>query len=142
VLNLLISDVPGDDPLMIASGPTVADSSTFADALAVLEKYAIRESPAVLAHLSRGADETPKPGDPSLVRVRTSLIAAPQASLEAAATACPSRKPVTFEISHLFHSFGCYRRLSPQLSRSLHLAGRGTTVCGFSMPTVRELDTH
>lgn len=85
LVTLVISDVPGDDPAVIASGPTVADRSTFADALAVLEKYRITEPAAALDHLRRAADETPKPGDPRLAGNETVTIAAPQLSLEAAA---------------------------------------------------------
>jgi glycerate 2-kinase len=85
VVTLTISDVPGDDPAVIASGPTVPDRTTFADALAVLEKYRITEPLPVVAHLRAARDETPKPGDPRLARCEIHLIAAPQASLEAAA---------------------------------------------------------
>jgi glycerate 2-kinase len=85
LVALLISDVPGDDPSVIASGPTVPDPTTFADALAILRKYHIEEPPAVIAHLQRGADETPKPGDPRLARAEVVMIATPQRSLEAAA---------------------------------------------------------
>jgi hydroxypyruvate reductase len=85
VVTLLISDVPGDDPADIASGPTVADKSTFADARAVLSKYGISEPRSVIAHLERAADETPKPGSPQLANTTTILIATPQLSLEAAA---------------------------------------------------------
>ena len=85
VVTLTISDVPGDDPAVIASGPTVPDRTTFADALAVLEKYAIREPVAALDHVRAARDETPKPSDPRLVGAQTHLIAAPQESLEAAA---------------------------------------------------------
>ena len=60
VVSLLISDVPGDDPAVIGSGPTVFDPTTFADALAVLQKYGIAEPAAVIWHLERGAEETPK----------------------------------------------------------------------------------
>src|SRR4051794_931020 len=84
-VTLVISDVPGDDPALIASGPTVADPSTFADALAVLQKYEITEPQSAIDHLTRAADETPKPGDPRLTKARTVMIAAPQLSLEAAA---------------------------------------------------------
>jgi glycerate 2-kinase len=87
VVTLLISDVPGDDPSVIASGPTVPDPTTCADALAILQKYAIAEPAAALEHLRRGQDETPKPGDPRLARAETILVGAPQASLEAAAGA-------------------------------------------------------
>ena len=85
VVTLLISDVPGDDPSVIASGPTVADPTTCADALAILQKYSIAEPAAALDHLRRGHDETPKPGDPRLAGAQTILIGTPQASLEAAA---------------------------------------------------------
>jgi hydroxypyruvate reductase len=85
VASLLISDVPGDDPAVIASGPTVADPSTYVDALAVLEKYAIEAPDAVMAHLRQGADETPKPGDPRLRRAEWALVATPQDALAAAA---------------------------------------------------------
>jgi len=85
VVTLMISDVPNDEPSVIASGPTVADPTTAADALAILEKYRIGGPPSVLAHLRRGGDETPKPGDPRLARVENRIIAAPQQSLEAAA---------------------------------------------------------
>ncbi len=82
---LLISDVPGDDPAVIASGPTVADPTTFADALAILEKYGIREPAAVIRHLRAAREETPKPGDPRLSRTENVIVARPQRSLEAAA---------------------------------------------------------
>ena len=85
VVTLLISDVPGDDPSVIASGPTVADPTTCADALAILDKYNLREPAAAYEHIKRGHDETPKPGDPRLARAVTRMIATPQASLEAAA---------------------------------------------------------
>ena len=85
VLALLISDVPGDDPATVASGPTVADPTTFAEARAILAKYGIAEPRAVIDHLEHGADETPKPGDPRLAHVRTVTVATPQMSLEAAA---------------------------------------------------------
>src|SRR5215475_6326588 len=60
VVTLMISDVPGDDPSVIASGPTVPDATTFADALAVLEKYRVAEPAAALAHIRAARDETPK----------------------------------------------------------------------------------
>lgn len=87
VVSLLISDVPGDDPAAIASGPTVADPTTFADARAIVHKYAIDLPAAVRAHLERAEDETPKPDDPRLSHCETRIIAAPQRSLEAAAEA-------------------------------------------------------
>ncbi len=85
VVTLLISDVPGDDPGVIASGPTLPDPTTCADALAVLAKYAIDVSPGVRAHLESGAGETPKPGHPAFARNSVHVIATAQHALEAAA---------------------------------------------------------
>jgi hydroxypyruvate reductase len=85
VVSLMISDVPGDDPSVIASGPTVADPSTRADALAVIRKYGLATSEAVLRHLDSPDCETPKPGDPRLAAVESHIIGTPQAALDAAA---------------------------------------------------------
>ena len=85
VLTLLISDVPGDDPIDIASGPTVADPTTCADALAIVARYRITVPPAVRHLLESGAGETIKPGDPRLQGIQTRMITAPQIALEAAA---------------------------------------------------------
>jgi hydroxypyruvate reductase len=87
VVTLTISDVPGDDPSTIASGPTVADATTCADALAILNRYKIDVPAAVLDGLKLGQLETPKPGDPTFVGHALHLIATPQQSLEAAAKA-------------------------------------------------------
>ncbi len=95
VLSWLISDVPNDDPGVIGSGPTVADKTTFADALTVLAKYRIDPPAAVLRHLQEGAagriEETPKPGDPRLATVETIMVATPRRSLEAAAAVARER---------------------------------------------------
>jgi hydroxypyruvate reductase len=85
LVSLLISDVPGDDPLDIASGPMVADPTTCADALAVLARYRIEPPEAVLNILRSGEGESVKPGDPRLVRAETRLITTPMMALEAAA---------------------------------------------------------
>jgi hydroxypyruvate reductase len=85
VLTLLISDVPGDDPIDIASGPTVADPSTCADALAILQRYKVDVPRAVWEVLERGSGESVKPGDPRLARGEVRMITAPQIALEAAA---------------------------------------------------------
>lgn len=85
VLSLLISDVPGDDPADIASGPTVADASTCADALGIIRRYGIDLPPAAREILESGSGETVKPGDPRLAGIETKLIATPQMALEAAA---------------------------------------------------------
>ena len=87
VVTLTISDVPGDDPSIIASGPTVPDATTCADALAILDRYRIVVPPAVVALLEQGVLETPKPGDPAFAGHLVHLIATPQQSLEAAAAA-------------------------------------------------------
>jgi hydroxypyruvate reductase len=85
MLTLLISDVPGDDPSVIASGPTVPDASTCADALAICRRYGIELPAAAREGLASGAFETPKPGDACFSGHEWKLIATPQASLEAAA---------------------------------------------------------
>ena len=85
VVTLAISDVPGDDPIDIASGPTVADPTTREDALAVLARFRISAPPAVTETLRDTAAESVKPGDPRLARASYQLIATPQMALEAAA---------------------------------------------------------
>ncbi len=100
VVTYVISDVPGDDPSTIASGPTVPDPTTFAEALAILERYGIAEPVAVVRHLRAGvagngsaADggapidvtETPKPGDPAFARDEVVVLATARAAVDAAA---------------------------------------------------------
>ena len=85
VLTLLISDVPGDRPIDIASGPTVADPTTSADALGILRRYGIDLPEPVRELLESGRGESVKPGDPRLARAAVRIIAAPQMALEAAA---------------------------------------------------------
>jgi hydroxypyruvate reductase len=85
VLTLAISDVPGDDPAVIASGPTVADPTTAVDALKVLDFHAIAIPDALRARLATGELETPKPGDPRLTKSEFRLVASPRQMLEAAA---------------------------------------------------------
>lgn len=87
VVTLTISDVPGDDPSIIASGPTVPDASTCADALAILDRYQISVPDSVRAALEDGSLETPKPGDPRFAGHEVHMIATPQQSLDAAAAA-------------------------------------------------------
>jgi hydroxypyruvate reductase len=91
VLTLAISDVPGDDPATIGSGPTVPDPTTLADARAVLQRFAIQPAPSIAAHLARAESESVKPGDPRLARAEFRLVASPQASLEAAAALARKR---------------------------------------------------
>jgi len=87
VVTLTISDVPGDDPSVIASGPTVPDATTCADALAILARYRIDIPASVRAALQAGALETPKPGDAVFAGHAVHMTATPQQSLEAAAEA-------------------------------------------------------
>jgi glycerate-2-kinase len=93
--TLVLSDVAGDDLASIASGPTVPDPTTYADALAVLARYHVTAPPAVDAHLRRGAAgasaETPKPGDASFARARTVLVGRNADAVAAAAVAAGTR---------------------------------------------------
>ena len=85
VVALIISDVTGDDPTHIASGPCAPDPTTYADALEILARYRVTPPGSVRKRLERGADETPKPGDPVFARVENKVIATAHGSLEAAA---------------------------------------------------------
>ena len=85
VLTLLISDVPGDDPIDIASGPTVADPTSCADALDIVRRYRLALPAAAREHLESGRGETIKPKDPRLAKAKWRMIATPQRALEAAA---------------------------------------------------------
>lgn len=89
-LTLLISDVPGDDPADIASGPTVGDPTSCADALAIIRRYGIEVPGSVLALLNSGEAETVKPGDARLAGIRTRIITNPQIALQAAAAVAQS----------------------------------------------------
>ncbi len=86
VVTLAISDVPGDDPTVIASGPTVPDPSTFEQARALVAHYRMALPAAVTVHLAEATDESPKPGDPRLGAADYRFIATPRMALEAAAT--------------------------------------------------------
>ncbi|MDF2117557.1 glycerate kinase [Roseiarcaceae bacterium H3SJ34-1] len=97
IVTLVISDVPGDDPAVVASGPTVADPTTSAEALAILRRYRIDIPPGLARMLEAGENETPKPGDPRLAQAQTIMIATPRRSLEAAAEV--ARKAGLFPVS-------------------------------------------
>ncbi len=90
VMALVVSDVTGDDPTHIASGPTAPDPSTFADAIEILARFGVEPPGAIASHLRRGAagqaPETPKPGAPAFARVDNRLIATAHGSLAAAAS--------------------------------------------------------
>ena len=85
VVTLAISDVPGDHPATIASGPTVPDPTTLSEAKQVLEKYGIQPSPGIIRHLDRVEGESPKSGDALLRNTSMRIIVTPQDALEAAA---------------------------------------------------------
>lgn len=85
VVTLAISDVPGDDPDVIGSGPTVPDPTARADARAILERFGIKAPYSIVRWLETPESETPKPNDPVFANCAFQLIATPQMSLEAAA---------------------------------------------------------
>jgi hydroxypyruvate reductase len=85
IVTLMVSDVPNDDPSVIASGPTLPDPTSFADARAVLSRYGIEPPASVREHLERAQGETPKAGDPRLAGTVSTMIAKPQDALDAAA---------------------------------------------------------
>jgi glycerate-2-kinase len=85
VVTLAISDVPGDDPAVIASGPTVPDPTTFAEARALVAHYGMQLPPAVARHLESAQEESPKPGDPRLAGAELRMIATPLMALRAMA---------------------------------------------------------
>ncbi|WP_249359275.1 glycerate kinase [Cupriavidus sp. 2SB] len=86
VCNLLLSDVPGDDPIDIASGPTVPDPTTRQEAIDILRRYGLALPEHVMRVLDSDAAETVKPGDTRLPRIDTTLIATPRMALQAAAS--------------------------------------------------------
>lgn len=85
LLTLAISDVPGDEPATVASGPTVPDPTTFAEAREALKRRGVTPPASVAAHLEAALEETPKPGDACFERAEFRMIGAPMKSLEAAA---------------------------------------------------------
>ncbi len=87
IVTLAISDVPGNSPDTIGSGPTVPDSTTLADARAAIEKYGLRPTASIEAALRDPRNETPKPGDPAFAEAEFILAAAPNDALRAAAEA-------------------------------------------------------
>lgn len=91
VVSLIVSDIPGDDPALVASGPTVADATTRADALAVVEMYSMNLPAVVMAHLASPAADAPRPDDPRFARSSVVVIASAAQSLESAAAAAQAR---------------------------------------------------
>ncbi len=121
-IALVISDVTGDDPTHIASGPCCADPSTFAEAREILDRFGVRPPAPIAAHLEAGAvgriAETPKPGDPALAHARNEVIATAHRSLAAAAAYVQARgvtpmvlgDSVTGESSEVAKVFGAIAR--------------------------------
>ena len=87
VISLVLSDIPGDNPALVASGPTLPDRATRADALAIIERYQVELPEAAIAWLKSEAAEAPRPGDPDFAGDSHFIIATAQMSLEAAAAA-------------------------------------------------------
>ena len=90
VVSLVVSDIPGDDPALVASGPTVPDATTREEALKIVEAYGIGLPTAVTAHLASPAAEAPRPDDPRFANQAVHLIASAGVSLEAAAATARS----------------------------------------------------
>src|SRR5256714_9744663 len=141
VVTLLISDVPGDAPEIIASGPTVPDPTTCADALAILARYGIALPPAAEQGLRSDQFETPKPGDPRFAGHAVHMVATPQQSLEAAAALARSAGIEAHILSdeiegesrevgkvHAALARAVARRSQPVPKPCVILAGGGTTV--------------
>lgn len=99
IVNILVSDVAGDDPAVICSGPTVPDPSTLADARRVLATYKLEAPPAVTLHLEDPDNETPKADHPCFKRVRTQIVASGQTLLQGAAVYLESQGWPTHIIS-------------------------------------------
>jgi glycerate-2-kinase len=135
---LLLSDVVGDDPATIASGPTVADPSTFADALAVLERHLAPGAvpAAVRGHLARGEPETVKPGDPAFARTHTVVVGGNRDAVAAAAAAASARgyaptalaEPLGGDAAAAGRSLAAMLRAAPRDRPVAFVAGGETTV--------------
>lgn len=132
VVNLLLSDIPGDDPVDIASGPTVADPTTCNDALEILLRYNIQLPPRALLLLTSGKAETVKPGDPRLPSIVTHVIATPRMALSAAAGVARRAGYATYVLSDAIE--GESRDVGKALAAmAIHTARQGEP---FSTPCV------
>ncbi|MFI4891037.1 MAG: glycerate kinase [Steroidobacterales bacterium] len=132
VLTLMISDVPGDRPIDIASGPTVGDPTSCADALAILQRYGVDIPSAVREVLESGRGESVKPADARLARAEWRMIAAPQMALEAAAELARAEGYATHILSDAIE--GEARDVGRVLAAiALQVAGRGQP---FTAPCV------
>lgn len=99
VVSLIVSDIPGDNPAFVASGPTVADSTTRQDALAIVENYRLELPPAMIAHLQSAAADAPRPDDPVFSRHQHHVIASAGVSLRAAAAVAEAHGFTPFILS-------------------------------------------
>jgi len=137
VVTLAISDVPGDEPAVIGSGPTVPDATTLAEAQAVVARYRLDLSPAVGAQLENPRSETPKPGDPALARTSFALVARPADALRAAAADADAAGYVCVVLGDRLE--GEAREVAAshaRLARQLRLHGRRTIVLSGGELTV------
>ncbi len=107
VLTLMISDVPGDNPIDIASGPLVADPTTLSDALEIVDRYGLTLPKSVMDVLNDPASESVKPGDPRLATGEARIIAAPQLALEAAAAVARSHGIAPFILGDAIEGEAC-----------------------------------
>lgn len=141
MFSVLISDVPGDDPAVIGSGPTVPDPTTFADALFVVEKYRLAVPDSVRAHLVAGAEETPKPGDPIFTGAEIVFAAKPDKSIAAAADVARRAGVTVIDLGdrvegeardvgrqHAEMALACKAGTGPQAAPCVILSGGETTV--------------
>ncbi|MBT0569687.1 glycerate kinase [Curvibacter sp. CHRR-16] len=141
VLTLAISDVPGDDPATIGSGPSVADPSTCAEALAIVEQYRIDIPPAIRQAWASGLLETIKPADARLAQCETRVVAAPWQSLQAAAAVAQAAGYTPYLLGdniegesreigrmHAALALSCAQRGQPFQTPCVLLSGGETTV--------------
>ncbi len=128
VVSLMISDVPGDDPSVIASGPTVADVSTTEQALEIVEKYKLDLPESIENFLNSPQAETPNPGDPRLANIENHIIAAPAQSLEQAAQAA---KKAGYQVTNLGDAIeGEAREVAAQHAALALVAKPGVIISG------------
>ena len=124
LVTLAISDVPGDDPIDIASGPTVADPTSCTDALAVLDRYDMTVPQHVRDSLSAGRWESVKPRDPRLARAEFHLVATPRQSLDAAAAMAREQGVTPLVLSDRLE--GEARTVGLEMAALAHTVARGT----------------
>jgi len=99
VVSLIVSDIPGDNPAFVASGPTIPDGTTRRDALAIVDQYKLTLPAAMMAHLNSPAADAPRPDDPVFVRHQHFVIASAGVSLEAAAEVARARGVTPYILS-------------------------------------------